>query len=337
MEHFAGGNILILDSVPPGAAHPAPFRSNGTLFTGQDLEAAMKALQWIRASQAILFEASLAPAFVGTAAAIRAGARFDGLWFGLILLSLVGVQAGANLFKGYFEARDRVGPPAAPGSWFAFDSSAAADLGRGPRSVLRVGSACFLLGALAGLVLVVLSRNPVLIAFGLAGALLAWSYSSPPLKLSYRGIGELSTFMAFGPIMTVGATVAFGGAGLRDSVFASIVLGFLASAISFARYFPNREEDVAKGKRTPVTLLGLGTARILFFGVLFAPLVIGILWIALGGGVLWFAALLLGAPLLVHGFPANASPKGLERVIASTIAAHGVVAASLVIDLLVGL
>ena len=297
----------------------------------------MKALRWIRASQAILFEASIAPAFVGTAAAIRAGARFDGLWFALILLSLIGIQAGANLFKVYFEAHDRRGPPAAPGSWFAFDSGAAVDLGRHPRSVMRLGYACFLLGLSAGLVLVVLTRNVVLIAFGAAGALLAWSYSSPPLKLSYRGVGELSTFAAFGPIMTVGATIAFGGAGLRDSVLASIILGFLASAISFARYFPNRDEDVTKGKRTPVTILGLRTARVLLFGVLIAPLLIGIVWIPSGGGVVWFAALALCALLLVRGFPATVSPTGWERMIALTIATHGAVAAALIIDLLLGL
>src|SRR5437773_1183354 len=168
----------------------------------------MKTLDWIRASQAILFEASIVPAFVGTAAAVGAGASFEPFRFGLILVSLVGIQAGANLFKGFYEGQDRSAPPSSEGSWFAFDSAAATKLTRDPRTVLLVGYACFGLGALAGLGLVVLTRNPLLLAFGLAGAFLAWSYSSPPLKLSYRGIGEIATFLAFGPIMTVAATVA---------------------------------------------------------------------------------------------------------------------------------
>src|SRR5207237_198383 len=77
----------------------------------------------IRASQAILFEASILPAIVGTAAAIHGGAPFRGVPLGLILLSLIGIQAGANLLKGYFEGRDRSSPPSSPGSWFAFDSA----------------------------------------------------------------------------------------------------------------------------------------------------------------------------------------------------------------------
>jgi len=228
----------------------------------------MRIVEWIRASQAILFEASILPAIVGTAAAIHGGAPFRAVPLGLILLSLIGIQAGANLLKGYFEGRDRSSPPSSPGSWFAFDSAAAVHLTRDPRTVLRLGRLSFAIGVGAGLLLVLLTMNLALLFFGIAGAVLAWSYSSPPLQLSYRGVGEISTFLAFGPIMTVGATVAFGGAGIRDSLFASVVLGLLASAISFARYFPNRAEDSEKGKRTPVTSLGFPGARRLFLGLL---------------------------------------------------------------------
>jgi len=126
------------------------------------------------------------------------------------------------------------------------------------------------------------------------------SYSSPPLKLSYRGIGEISTFLAFGPVMTVGATVAFGGAGLTRSIGASIVLGFLAAAISFARYFPNREEDRAKGKRTPVTILGERRATKVFDGLFLAPFPIGVALLFLRGGIVWMIVLVLvAAPVLL--------------------------------------
>jgi len=297
----------------------------------------MKVLEWIRASQAVLFEASVLPAIVGTAAAIRAGARFDAIWFALILISLVGIQAGANLFKGYYEGRDRSAPPASPGSWFAFDSAAATNLAADPRDVLRFGRISFALGTGAGLVLVALTRNPVLIAFGLAGAILAWSYSSPPLQLSYRGVGELSTFLAFGPVMTIGANVAFGGAGLRESAFASVVLGFLAAAISFARYFPNREEDASKGKRTPVTIVGFARARRAFFGLLLAPLPFGIVWYLFGGGVLWMVAVLGSLLVIVWMFPPEEAGTRFERVVAGAIATHVIVALAMVVDLAVGL
>ena len=240
----------------------------------------MKVLAWVRASQAILFEASAVPACVGTAAAVSAGSTFVLLYFVLILISLLGIQAGANLLKGYYEAQDRSVPPSSAGSWIAFDSGAAVGLAGKPRTVLRAAWACMAVGVMAGLVLVSLTLSPLLLAFGLAGVVLAWSYSSPPLKLSYRGIGEMSTFLAFGPIMTVGATVAYGTAGWTESLLASLVLGFLAASISFSRYFPNEAEDRSKAKRTPVTILGKPAA---------AAVLSGLLWAAIGVTVLWFA------------------------------------------------
>src|SRR5207244_7848828 len=131
----------------------------------------MNVREWIRASQAILFEASILPAIVGTAVAIHAGAQFDGLWFALILISLVGIQAGANLSKGYYEGRNRSAPPASPGSWFAFDSSAARNLAADPRDVLRLARIAFGLGTGAGLRPFFFQCTPGRVVFVLARAI----------------------------------------------------------------------------------------------------------------------------------------------------------------------
>src|SRR5207249_10135935 len=65
----------------------------------------------------------------------------------------------------------------------------------------------------------------------------------------------------------------------RSSFLASVVLGLLAAAISFARYFPNRDEDLSKGKRTPVTILGAHRAKVIFVGILSLPVAVGIAWL----------------------------------------------------------
>ncbi len=256
----------------------------------------MRVLAWVRASQAVLFEAAIVPACVGTAAAIAAGSPFVPFVFALILVSLVAIQAGANLLKGYYESQERSVPPSSRGSWIAFDSGAAVGLAKEPRTVLRVAWAWMVVGVAAGLLVVAWTRSLLLLGFGLAGFVLAWTYSSPPLKLSYRGIGELSTFLAFGPIMTVGATVAFGVAGIAESFLASLILGFLAAAISFSRYFPNEPEDRAKGKRTPVTILGVRKAASLLVGLWWAPLGVALLWYSQDPR---FLAALLPLPFLV--------------------------------------
>ena len=283
----------------------------------------MRPLAWVRASQAVLFEAAVVPACVGTAAAVAAGAPFNALHFALILVSLVAIQAGANLLKGYYEAQDRTVPPSSPGSWIAFDSGAAVGLTRDPRTVLRVAWTCMALGVLAGLALVALTGSVWLLLFGLAGFLLAWSYSSPPLKLSYRGIGEISTFLAFGPIMTVGATLAFGTRGLVGSLLASVILGFLAAAISFSRYFPNEVEDRAKGKRTPVTLLGRQQSVSVLVALWWSPVCLALLWSSQDPRLLPALLplpLLLAASAVLPG--AQARTRARSLAIGLTVLAH---------------
>ena len=307
----------------------------GTLFRGARFRRTMRFVAWVRASQALLFEAALVPACVGTAAAVAAGSTFNVGYFALILVSLVAIQAGANLLKGYYEAQDRSVPPSSAGSWVAFDSGAAVGLAKEPRSVLRAAWGCLAAGVAAGLVLVAITQSLLLLVFGVAGFVLAWSYSSPPLQLSYRGIGEASTFLAFGPIMTVGATVAFGTAGLVESFLASLILGFLAAAISFARYFPNEPEDRAKGKRTPVTILGARRAASVLVGLWWAPLVVALLWWSQDPRL--FAALvplpiLLAACVLLPG--AVAERRKFSPVIGLTVLAHILAGAGLVFALL---
>ncbi len=295
----------------------------------------MRPVAWIRASQAVLFEASIVPACVGTAAAVSAGAPFNALYFALILVSLVAIQGGANLLKGYYEAQDRTVPPSSAGSWIAFDSGAAVGLAKEPRTVLRVAWAAMVLGIAAGLALVALTRSLLLLAFGVAGFLLAWSYSSPPLRLSYRGIGELSTFAAFGPIMTVGAAVAFGTAGLPAAFLGSLILGFLAAAISFSRYFPNEVEDRAKGKRTPVTLLGSPKATSVLVALWWSPMCVALLWYSQSAPVLPAllpVPFLLAASALMPHLPAT-EPR-YQTVIALTVVAHLVAGVGLVWALL---
>ncbi len=284
---------------------------------------AMRLLAWVRASQAVLFEASVVSACVGTAAAIYGGSPFVPLYFALILTSLVAIQAGANLFKGYYEAADRRAPPASGGSWLAFDSGATIGLTRDPRTVLRLGWASMLVGIGAGLVLVVLTSSLLLLTLGAAGFLLAWSYSAPPLRLSYRGLGEISTFLAFGPVMTTGATVAFGTRGIVPSLLASLVLGFLAAAISFARYFPNEAEDRAKGKRTPVTVLGAPASVSILMGLWWTPLAILLAWPAIAPSLLftWLAFPFLFAAMV--SLPRAVRRKvPFDRMIGLTILSH---------------
>jgi 1,4-dihydroxy-2-naphthoate octaprenyltransferase len=159
-----------------------------------------------------------------------------------------------------------------------FDAGALGRTGLPQEAARRATLALFAGGALLGLVVVAATRDALLLLLGLGGAFLAYSYSGPPLKLSYRGVGEAATFLAFGPLMVWGAyrAQAPGGPWLAgptqggvlfltwEAFWVGLAFGALAAMVSFARYFPAEEEDRKKGKRTPVVALGAARASRIF-------------------------------------------------------------------------
>jgi hypothetical protein len=71
------------------------------------------------------------------------------------------------------------------------------------RETWIVAGVGYTLGIAAGLVVVV-RREPAVLWLGLAGIALAFFYHGPPLKLSYRGLGELAVAVAYGPVIACG-------------------------------------------------------------------------------------------------------------------------------------
>jgi 1,4-dihydroxy-2-naphthoate octaprenyltransferase len=231
----------------------------------------MSVRAWAVALQAPLFSAVVAPAAVGVVVAWRAGAAIASLPLVLVFGALVLIQAGANLQKGLVESADRPGRADAAPSVFVFDSAAVERLGWERARLRRLAQTLFGLGALLGLVLVLAYGDLVLLALGAAGGLLGYFYSAPPLKLSYRGVGEIATFLAFGPFLVAGVAYLFARAFLGDALWTGTIVGFLAALISYVRYFPVAREDREKGKRTPVVRLGPEGATAVLWVLLAAP------------------------------------------------------------------
>lgn len=253
--------------------------------------------EWVVAFQAPLFVVVLVPALLGAAVAWRQGAEVNLTHLGLVLMALVLIQGGANLEKGLVESGDRSGPAMSVQSPFIFDSGAVERLGWSRRALQGVVLAMFGAGGLAGVYLMLTYAAPILLVIGALGAFLGFFYSAPPLKLSYRGVGEVATFLAFGPLLVAGVGYLFARTLQPSLWWAGILMGFLASIVSFERYFPLEAEDREKGKRTPVVILGPGRATWVLWVLLTAPFVVSMAGFNLGlRGILAFVA---GLPVAV--------------------------------------
>lgn len=127
----------------------------------------------------------------------------------------------------------------------------------------------YLLGAFAGFA-IVLWREPRVIWFGLAGMALAYFYHAGPLRLSYRGWGEIAVATAYGPLTVCGTFLVQRGTVATPLLWASVSLGLLIAAFLWVNEFPDYHADAASGKRTWVVRLGRTTAAKVFTGILLA-------------------------------------------------------------------
>ncbi|KAB2895831.1 MAG: prenyltransferase [Kofleriaceae bacterium] len=134
------------------------------------------------------------------------------------------------------------------------------------RQTAVVAAIAYLLAAVAGVV-IVLWREPDVLWLGFAGALLAFGYHAPPLKLSYRGLGELAVALTYGPIIAAGTYLVQRGHVSGALVAASIPLGLAIGAFLWINEFPDARADAAAGKRTLVVRLGRVRAARWFLGI----------------------------------------------------------------------
>ena len=177
-----------------------------------------------------------------------------------------------------------------------------------------VAAAAYALGAAAGL-LIVFCREPRVLWLGVAGIGLAWAYTTPPLRLAYRGLGELAVAAAYGPIICCG-TYLVQRRSLPASIFwLSVPLGLLIAAFLWINQFPDYRADLTAGKRNLVVRLGRRRASRVFAALVAAAFVLACLLPAFGlpRAVVW------GAAGLPFGWAAArrlmSSPEDTSRVI----------------------
>jgi 1,4-dihydroxy-2-naphthoate polyprenyltransferase len=292
-------------------------------------------LGWLvlRATRLPFLSATFIPVGIGIAVAAVHGS-FD---LPAAVLTFVGASAihlGLNVANDVFDAQlgaddQNVNPTQYSGG------SRVIQYGLVPHAhMAAISFVMYAIGIVIGLVLLLTRYSPALLVIGVVGILLSLSYTSPPLKLVYRGLGELTTAVGFGPLMLVGAYVVQTHGVLRPEPFvASIPIALLVMLILYVNEVPDRPADARAGKRTlpvqlsqPQTIKGYVAAA----ATAFAVIAVGVL-----AGLLPVSALIALLPLpmvwrvrdgLVRYFD---QPYGLMAVMAVNIRVHMYVGALL--------
>lgn len=263
------------------------------------LETAVQALfrTWLTASRALFSVTVVFPCLLGAAIAFYDGFANIPIFL-MVLVGLFFGNIGANFTNDYYDYRsgvdslDKGGRQFKPGSEVLLKDGLTYDI------VVDSMVGSFLAAAAIGLYLIVFYDWRIVL-FAVAGFAIAYFYTAPPVKLGYRGLGELASGFGSGPIPVMGTYFALTHKIATDAVVASICAGIMVASILYIGNVIDDEADRRVGKRTLTVRFGrkaVKTVGVAFYGAAYLVLVAGVL---VGALPLWSLLGLLTVPYAV--------------------------------------
>jgi 1,4-dihydroxy-2-naphthoate octaprenyltransferase len=283
----------------------------------------------LRTTRLPFLSATAVPVLLGIAVAASHGAF---TWW-TALLTVIGASfahLAINVTNDIFDTRSGADEANTTPTQFSGGSRVAIYDLVSLRGLAWVALGLFAAAAAIGIVLVAVTGSLTLLWIGIAGIAIGVAYTAPPLKLVYRGLGELAVALGFGPILLLGAYVVQTGRLSWEPAVLSVVPGILVSLILFVNEIPDRRSDAEAGKRTLPVRFAPAAVRTGYLVV--ALVAFGVIVAGVGGGVLpWPTLIALAAVPLVFRVHA-----GLEAHYDSPYTLMAVMGANVNLNLVVG-
>ncbi|MBN2457486.1 MAG: 1,4-dihydroxy-2-naphthoate octaprenyltransferase [Sedimentisphaerales bacterium] len=219
---------------------------------------------WLRELRAPFFTASIVPVFVGTAAAYYSVGVFSLPLFMLALVGMVSLHAGANIANDYFDHTSG-------NDWFNKNPTPFSGGSRliqegllRPKSVLFACWVALSIGILAGIIILVITKSTLILILGLIGVFGGYFYTASPIRLGYRGIGELIIAFLFGILPVFGSYYLQTQRLDVGPLVPSLIIAGLIFIVILINEFPDKDADGAAGKRTLVVMFGNKSAGLIY-------------------------------------------------------------------------
>lgn len=195
--------------------------------------------------------ATVVPVFLGVAAAAYDRSFSLGL-AGLTLLGAMAIHLGLNVANDIFDTLSGVDEVNFTPTKFSGGSRVLQYGLVSLRQMMTLAAAFYTVAIIIGLALVAITGLGLLWV-GIAGILISYFYTAPPVRLVHRGLGELAVALGFGPIMVLGAYFVQTGHYAWRPLILSIPVAILVMLILYANEIPDRVADAKAGKRTLIT------------------------------------------------------------------------------------
>lgn len=223
--------------------------------------------KWVAGARPRTLPAAIAPVLVATAYAGGQWSPWRALHALIVSLTL---QIGVNYANDYSDGirgtdDSRIGPTRLTASGLAKAND-----------VRNAAILSFLTAAFFGLTLASVTTW-WLILVGATAIAAAWSYTGGTNPYGYKGLGEISVFLFFGVVATVGSYYVQTEKLNLQILIISIPMGALACAILAINNLRDRAQDEIVGKKTLAVRLGDKGARRLYIALLISAHIFALL------------------------------------------------------------
>jgi 1,4-dihydroxy-2-naphthoate octaprenyltransferase len=212
--------------------------------------------------------ASFAAMFLGACAAATQG-NLDYFWLAVTVLGIFAIEIAKNASGEIFDFNSGNDQAVRPEdrSPFSGGKRVLMDDLLTKNQTAAIAIFFYAIGGLAG-ISIVLWREPSILWLGVLGMAIAFFYHAPPLKFSYRGLGELAVAISYGPLICTGTYLVQRGEISLVILIPSILLGMLIGLFLLINEFPDYHADKVADKKTLVVRFGRRQTSRLFTGVM---------------------------------------------------------------------
>jgi 1,4-dihydroxy-2-naphthoate polyprenyltransferase len=220
--------------------------------------------KWIQAFRLQYVPTSIFPAVLGSVIAWATSREFSFLYFVVVVIGVTLHHLALNMIDDVFDylhAVDRSsGKQKNP---YTGGSGVLTGKLLPVSHILGTAILFYLLAGITAIYMTISIGWPVLILVGI-GLFSSVFYSMPPIRYGYRGFGELSLLINFGPLICLGAYYVQTQTLTLEPFVISLVPGFLMWSMIIINEIPDYEEDNQAGKLNLVARFGKKPAVALY-------------------------------------------------------------------------
>lgn len=261
--------------------------------------------RWLILTRACVFQMSLTSGLIGGLLALTVGPIAWG-YLAIALLGLVIAHAANNLSNDFFDLQEGLDTKDYPRALYA------------PHPVLgglitqrQLAIAFLSLTAVDAAIAAVLTlaRGPLVLAFAGAGLFISLFYTAAPLKLKYRGLGELGVFLVWGPLM-IGGTYYIASGSIPGWIWlACIPYAIAVTTVVIGKHLDKRPYDEPRGVRTLAVVLGEKATNGLNRTLMVLFYVVSLMLVLTGMVSTWVLIVVLSLPRLIKVWRIYSKPK----------------------------